>query len=209
MENKEKEVLLKEELVASYLEKGHDLLSEKVISYVPKTYKKALFERSPLLGLLLDAISDFAGTDVALLNAGLLMEDLEAGAVTADDLHQMLPHPIRVMKAEVKGRDLPQLVEKLLRADQLIYDKKPKGNGFRGEEFGKIYSKGIRIKEGKVYWLGEAIEEDKNYSFATVDYLSFYSIFDSLNTHTEQTVYFSKLLREVFGDYLAKRFAEK
>lgn len=198
-----------EELVAGFAEKGHDLLSEKVIGYVPKTYKKALFERSPLLGLLLDAISDFAGTDVALLNAGLLMEDLEAGAVTAGNLHQMLPHPIRVMKAEVKGRDLPELIEKLLRADRLIHDKKPKGNGFRGEEFGKIYSKGITIKEGKVYWLGEEVEENKNYAFATVDYLSFYSIFDSLNTHTEQTVYFSKLLREVFSDYLARRFAEK
>ncbi len=198
-----------EKIVADYLKKGHDLLSEKLVTYAPQKYEKALFEKSPLMDLLLDAISDFAGTDVALLNAGLLMEDLKAGAVTADDLHRMLPHPIRVMKAEVKGKDLPELIEKLLRADRLIYDKKPKGNGFRGEEFGKIYSKGITIKGGKVYWLGEAIEEEKNYIFATVDYLSFYSIFDSLNTHTEQTVYFSKLLREVFGDYLSKRFTKE
>ena len=189
---------------ANYFKKGHELLSEKIIGEVSKDYEAALFERSSLMDILLAAIGDFSGTEVTFVNAGLLMGDLEAGRVTANDLHQILPHPIRVMKGRIKGKDVPKLIEQVQKADQLMYDKRPKGNGFRGEVFGKMCSNGIQMKEGKIYWLDEPVEDDKNYTFGTVDYLSFFSPFDVLNTHTEQTTYFPELLREVVGNYLAK-----
>lgn len=189
---------------AEYLKKGRELLSEQVIGSVSKDYEAALFENSPLMDILLAAISDLTGAEVAFANAGLLMQDLPAGPVTADDLHQMLPHPIRVMKGEIKGKDIPKLIEQVQKADQLMYDKRPKGNGFRGEIFGKMCSKGVQMKEGQIYWLDEPVEADKIYTFGTVDYLSFFSPFDALNTHTDQTIYFPELLREVVGNYLTK-----
>ena len=192
--------------VAAYLTKGHELLSDEKIAFMPKTYEKALFENSPLMQLVLDAIADFAGTDVAFLNAGLLMEHLEAGKVTANHLHRMLPHPIRVMHCEIKGKDIPELMHELARINQLMQETEPTGNGFRGKEFGKMCFKGVTVKDNQVYWLDKPIEPDKEYAFATVNYLSFYSIFDILNTHTKQKVFFPELLREVVGDYLAKQY---
>lgn len=189
---------------AAYLAKGHELLANETIAYMPKTYEKALFENSPLMQLILDAIADFSETDTAFLNAGLLMETLEAGQVTADHLHRMLPHAIRVMRCEIKGKDLGKLMDALGQVNQVMQHKAPTGNGFRGNQFGKICFKGITVKDGQVYWLNEPVEEDKTYAFATVNYLSFYSIFDILNTHTQQTVFFPELLREVVGNYLVK-----
>lgn len=189
---------------AAYLSKGHELLSEESITYITKTYEKALFENSPLMDLVLDAIADFAETDVAFLNAGLLMEDLKEGKVTADHLHQMLPHPIRVMHCEIKGKDLPELMEELAGINEFMQDKAPTGNGFRGKQFGKMCFKGITVREGQVYWLNKPVEQEKTYAFATLNYLSFYSIFEKLNVLTKQRVFFPELLREVFGNYLAQ-----
>lgn len=192
--------------VADYLTKGHELLSAKKIAFMPRNYEKALFENSPLMQLVLDAIADFARTDVAFLNAGLLMEDLEAGEVTADHLHRMLPHPIRVMHCEVKGADIPKLVAEFTQINQWMHETTPTGYGFRGKQFGKICLKGVTVKDDKIYWLNQPVDPKQKYTFATVNYLSFYSVFDILNTHTKQQVFFPKLLREVVGDYLAKKF---
>lgn len=188
----------------AYLTKGHDLLSEDVITWLPRTYETELFDSSPLMALVLDAIADFVGTDVSFLNAGLLMGRLEAGKVTADDLHRILPHPIRVMHCEISGKDIPELMDELTRIDQLVQEKEPTGNGFRGKEFGKMCFKGVSIRGKQVYWLDQPIEPNGIYTFATVNYLSFFPIFDILNTHTRQTVFFPKLLREVVGNYLTR-----
>lgn len=192
-----------QEQTAAYLAKGHGLLNEQILTSISESYEKALFDDSPLMDLVLEAITDFAETEVAFLNAGVLMESLPAGRVTADDLHRILPHPIRVMRCEIQGEDLPELIEELVEIDEWMQDKEPTGNGFRGNKFGKLCFKGLAVKEGQVYWLGQPVEPDKTYAFATVNYLSFYSIFDLLNTHTKQTVYFPELLREVVGNYLA------
>lgn len=192
-----------DEQVAAYAEKGHALLVAEPLTVSTKAYGKALYKNSPLMKLILEAIMDFSETEVAFLNAGLLMEDLEAGVVTADDLHRMLPHPIRVMKCEIKGEDLPRLMEELTKVNEWMQYKKPTGNGFRGKTFGKMCFQGMTLQDGEVYWLGQPVEANKTYTFATVNYLSFYSIFDILNTHTKQTVYFPELLREVVGKYLA------
>lgn len=186
------------------LVKGHELLSQQTIAQTAKTYEKALFENSSLMQLVLDATTDFAKTDVAFLNAGLLMGDLQAGKVTVDDLHRILPHPIRVMNCEIKGKDLIMLMEKLVQIDVQLQEKEIRGNGFRGEQFGKMCFKGITVKNDQVYWLNQPVEQERNYIFATVNYLSFFPIFDMLNTHTKQTVFFPELLREVVGNYLGK-----
>lgn len=189
---------------AAYLAKGHELLSQQLVTSISKTYEKALLENSPLMQLVLDAIADFAETEVAFLNAGLLMEDLAVGKVTAADLHRMLPHPIRVMHCEIKGEDIPELITELVEVDQQMQNTEPTGNGFRGKQFGKLCSKGITIQDDQLYWLNQPIQPEKTYTFATVNYLTFYSIFDMLNTHTEQTIFFPELLREVVGGYLAQ-----
>lgn len=193
-----------QEQVAAYSTKGQELLSQQTIAYTPTKYERALFENSRLMQLVLDAITDFTKTEAGFLNAGLLMGDLEAGEITADDLHQILPHPIRVMQCEVKGEDLITLVQKLKLLDEKIQEKEVRGNGFRGKEFGKMCFKGITVKGNHVYWLNKPVQREEKYLFTTVNYLSFFAIFDLLNTHTKQTVFFPELLREVVGNYLAK-----
>lgn len=190
---------------AAYLAKGHKLLSQQKIAYTATNYERALFENSQLMRLVLDAITDFTETEAGFLNAGLLMGDLEAGEITADDLHRILPHSIRVMQCEVQGENLIKLVKNLHQLDKQLQEKEITGNGFRGKEFGKMCFKGIAVKDDQVYWLNQPVEQDEHYLFATVNYLSFFSIFDLLNTHTKQTVFFPELLREVVGAYLAKK----
>lgn len=194
---------------AALLAKGHQLLADKIIAYTPRTYEKALFEKSPLMEIVLDAIAEASGTDVAFVNAGLLMGNLEVGAVTADDLHRILPHPIRVMHCEIKGEHIPALMQEIAAVDQRMQGKEPTGNGFRGKQFGKICFKGITIKDGQIYWLEEPIEPAKTYTFASINYFSFFPMFVILNAHTKQEVSFPKLLREVVGDYLAKLYPYK
>src|SRR5699024_8311881 len=105
-------------IVNDYINYGHHLLKNETIAYLSTPLSANWYTQTALADVTLQAIADFVGTDRAILNAGLFMEDLKRGVVTADDLHQCLPHPIRVMQCKIKGYHLLEFEEEIDRVNQ-------------------------------------------------------------------------------------------
>lgn len=193
-------------ILQNYVNKGKKLLQKEELADIPKPFLHSWNEQNELAEITLDAIADFAGTDVVVLNAGLFMADIKSGVVTAIDLHQALPHPIRVMKCKIKGQHLVQFAKEIQRIDAKMINQPVKGFGFRGRVFGKMCLKGLSIENNEVKWLGQSIVKDKIYEVATIDYFSFLPFLNTLNAHSEQEFLFPEFLRTIVGNYLKKRF---
>ena len=192
------------EILEGYINKGKNLLKKEELAEIPRSLPHSWSEQNELANLTLDAISDFAGTDAAVLNAGLFMGDIDSGIVTARDLHKTLPHPIRVMKCTIKGKHLADFAKEIQRIDDKMIAQPVKGFGFRGRVFGKMCLKGLSIENNEVKWLGESIAEEKDYELATIDYFSFLPFLNTLNRNSEQEFLFPQFLRTIVGNYLKR-----
>lgn len=186
----------------NYITYGHQLLQADKIADLPEALPYRWDKQTRLADLILDAIADFAGTDGAILNAGLLMGDLPEGTVTADDLHKALPHPMRVMRCTIKGEHLIEFAQEIDSIDEKMTHQPVHGFGFRGEVFGKLCLKGLNVVQGEVKWFGETIDPKEMYELATIDYFSFLPFFDTLNNNSIEDILFPDFLRNVVGDYL-------
>src|SRR5699024_7081199 len=125
------EVLSETQIVEEYILQGHHLLKNKQIADLPHDLYAEWNKQTELADVILDAIANFVGTDMALINAGLFMGNLNKGIVTADDLHQCLPHPIRVMRCKIKGQHLPKLRKEIQDINQEMMNRPVRGFGFR------------------------------------------------------------------------------
>ena len=121
----------------SYIDRGHQLLREEKIAEIPQSLSYNWSEQNKLAEVTLAAIADFAGTDGAILNAGLFMGDIPKGIVTAGDLHQALPHPIRVMRCKVQGHHLLEFAKEIPEIDKRMIDRPVRGLGFRDVSLAK------------------------------------------------------------------------
>ena len=188
-------------IVNNYIRHGHRLLKNDTVACLSEPLLANWYTQNDLANVTLEAIADFVGADRAILNAGLFMGDLKKGIVTADDLHQCLPHPIRVMQCKIKGQHLLEFEEEINRVDQQMSHQTVRGFGFRGKVFGKLCLKGFNENQ--------PINPYKEYELATIDYFSFLSFFDILNTYSTQEIIFPDFLRGVVGNYLAETYPLK
>ncbi|HLR91988.1 MAG TPA: bifunctional UDP-sugar hydrolase/5'-nucleotidase [Atopostipes sp.] len=195
-----------EEKVEAYEHHGHQLLRNETIADLPKDLPASWSKQSALADAVLEAIADFVDTEAAIFNAGLLMSDLSAGVVTADDLHQCLPHPMRVMRGTVKGEHLIRFGKEIQNIDAKMTHRPVRGFGFRGEVFGKLCLKGMTLNQNRMLWNGKPVVPQKEYAIASIDYFSFLPFFDILNTYSTLEVIYPDFLRSVVGDYLAKTY---
>ncbi|MCA9765937.1 MAG: bifunctional metallophosphatase/5'-nucleotidase [Carnobacterium sp.] len=197
-----------EELIKGYEQLGHQLLNEQEIAFVPKNLSVNWQKKSDLVEIGLEALKDYAKTDVAIVNAGLFMQPISKGIVTNDELHQILPHPIRVMRCTLSGKELIRLMYEMNKNHLFLRNFPIKGMGFRGEIFGEICYSGIQLDEktGEVTWQGEQIKVEEMYTFATVDHFLYIPFFPTIELKGKNEVLFPYFIRNVLGQYLQKEF---
>lgn len=197
------------EKVQYYREYGHELLKAKKIAKIPENFEYSWSQQSRLADITLDALANFTGADIAVINAGLLVNDLKKGVITADDFHKTYPHPIRAMHVKISGANLQKFALEIKEIDRKMAQQPVKGFGFRGHVFGKICYKGLHIDGDNVNLLGEPVVLDKEYDVATIDYFSFLSFLDTFNENSEQTVLFPDFIRTVVANYFTKIYPYK
>lgn len=199
-----------ESLILHYQQVGHQLLQKQRVAKIPETWQVDWRGPSKFVDIGLDAVSDFAETDAAILNAGLFLQPLIEGTITKDELHQTLPHPMRVLKCTVTGKELLSLIESMEEQRKKLRSLPIKGLGFRGEIFGEICYKGIAITEtGEVLWQGDLIKLEKEYTFASVDHFLYVPFFPIIRESAKTEVLFPYFIRQVIGDYLGKQYPLK
>lgn len=82
---------------------------------------------------------------------------------------------------------------------------------FRGKVFGEVYYRNIQVdmKTRLVYVNGEEIDPDRYYQIATLDHYILIPFFPTLAVVGENEFLFSKVLSQVIGEYLAKKYPIK
>ncbi|QMU07865.1 bifunctional metallophosphatase/5'-nucleotidase [Levilactobacillus suantsaii] len=187
---------------------GEAILSEQRVAKLPVTLEADQTGHPQLVREGLHAIAEYAGTQAAVLNAGLFLHDLPRGIVTQNQIHQLLPHSMRVMTVTLDGYNLWRLVQEFEKARLFLRRFPQKGMGFRGKIFGELNYLGIAYNDRthQVTWRGEPLSPFKRYKLAVVDRYLFIPFFPTIAIVGENQILYHDLLREVFAQYLSKHY---
>ncbi len=204
LEFKEKTVDIIE--IANYQMKGENLLKNQIIGSLPEKMK----QKSSLMNLVLESMKEYSSNDVAILNTGIILTDLNKGLVTKKDLHDCLPHPMNLIRVKLKGKDIKRLVYEIERSRGFLFKFPIVGMKFRGKYFGEMCYDGLTYckKSHEVKWLGAEILDEKDYELVTVDHLSFLPFFPTIEIAGEIEILSSDFLRTIVSMHIKKRFNE-
>lgn len=187
---------------------GESILSEQRVANLPTAMEADPTGQPRLVREGLHAIAEYAGTQAAILNAGLFLQDLPSGVVNQNQLHQLLPHNMHVMTVTLSGYDLWRLVQEFELARLFLRRFPQKGMGFRGKIFGELNYLGLAYDAvtHQVTWRGEPLSPTRQYRIAMVDHYLFIPFFPTISIVGKNQILYDDLLREVFAQYLARHY---
>lgn len=187
-------------------EKGKQKLLNPV-AFLPEKLERDWFNDSPLNELLASTLTEWCKADCSFLNAGVLLDDLQAGIVTEYDIHRICPHPLNPCTVELSGAELKELLVQTV--DDQYMTLQFKGFGFRGEIFGKIIYDQISITgEGsniQIEIRDEMLDMDRIYKVATLDMFTFGRFYPSL-TRAKKRFFLPEFLRDLLKHSLSKHY---
>ncbi|APX71034.1 bifunctional metallophosphatase/5'-nucleotidase [Companilactobacillus allii] len=193
--------------IEKQLDTGNALLSAQKIARIPNDLTLDLHDENAVIQTGLDAIIDYTKADAGILSSGLFLKGLKAGEVTAKDLHDMLPHAIHAMKTTMRGSDIWWMIMEMEKNRPYLRSHQQKGMGFRGKIFGELVYRGITVDEKRnVYINNEKLQMDKEYTLALLDHYLFVPYFPAIEIVGNNEILYPKFLRNVFGDYLKKKY---
>ncbi|WP_251947074.1 bifunctional metallophosphatase/5'-nucleotidase [Levilactobacillus brevis] len=194
--------------ITSLQDLGESILSEQRVANLPTAMEADPIGQPRLVREGLHAIAEYAGTQAAILNAGLFLQDLPSGVVNQNQLHQLLPHNMHVMTVTLSGYDLWRLVQEFELARLFLRRFPQKGMGFRGKIFGELNYLGLAYDAvtHQVTWRGEPLSPTRQYRIAMVDHYLFIPFFPTISIVGKNQILYDDLLREVFAQYLARHY---
>ncbi|MCA0984530.1 bifunctional metallophosphatase/5'-nucleotidase [Halobacillus yeomjeoni] len=163
------------------------------------------FQETLLMKRLTEELQKWTDADIGMLNAGVLLDHLEAGEITFEDVHRICPHPMNPCKVELKGDELLEVIR--VAHTRKLTEIRLKGFGFRGEVIGKMVFSGLEIesnegKDGEIHVKrvtknGEPIDLDKVYTLATADTFTFGRLIPEIAYSKKKKYYMPELLRDL------------
>ncbi|GIO19225.1 putative metallophosphoesterase YunD [Oceanobacillus oncorhynchi subsp. incaldanensis] len=220
-DHKEKKVISKEAAAISLQDTGKDLETEEhlqqllqqadqylgqAVASVEKPLEVNWFGETPIIDSLTKVLRRWTNADIAMLNAGVLLDSLPAGAITKGDIHRICPHPINPVLVDLKGDQIIETVRAAL--SPAFTELKLKGFGFRGEILGKMIFSGIQVetafhRNGEVYVKrvytedGYPIHPDKVYYVATADTFTFGQLLPEIARSAKKQYFVPEFLRDL------------
>ena len=194
-----------------YLTKGHELLAAKKVAKLPYDLSVDIFAEHSFLYEALEAVKYRGQTQGAMLNSGLFLTGLPAGLINQDQLHTALPHPMHLLNVTLKGSDLIRLVLEIEKNRAFLRNYPIRGMGFRGKIFGQVVYSGISYDavNHQVHWLNQPIDNERRYTFTTVDHFMFVPFFPTIEIAGENEFLFPEFIRSVVGEYLNAHYPIK
>lgn len=194
--------------IQQYIDQGEDLLAQQEIAEIPHSLSVDFENDLELINAGLHAIQEDTDADAAMLNTGLFLTGLGEGIINRNQLHEMLPHAMHVMKTTLMGSDLIRLVREVEKNRGFLRRFPLKGMGFRGKIFGEIHYLGLHYNEEnqQVLLNDEPIDVFKRYTIATLDHYLFIPFFPSLEIAGDNELMYNRFFRDVFGQYLMKHY---
>lgn len=194
-----------------YLTKGHELLAAKKVAKLPYDLSVDIFSEHSFIYEALEAVKYPGQTQGAMLNSGLFLTGLPAGLINQDQLHTALPHPMHLLNVTLKGSDLIRLVLEIEKNRAFLRNYPIRGMGFRGKIFGQVIYSGISYDavNHQVHWLNQPIDNERRYTFTTVDHFMFVPFFPTIEIAGENEFLFPEFIRSVVGEYLNAHYPIK
>ncbi|MEQ7316272.1 MULTISPECIES: bifunctional metallophosphatase/5'-nucleotidase [Enterococcus] len=186
-----------------YLTKGHELLAAKKVAKLPYDLSVDIFAEHSFIYEALEAVKYRGQTQGAMLNSGLFLTGLPTGLINQDQLHTALPHPMHLLNVTLKGSDLIRLVLEIEKNRAFLRNYPIRGMGFRGKIFGQVVYSGISYDavNHQVHWLNQPIDNERRYTFTTVDHFMFVPFFPTIEIAGENEFLFPEFIRSVVGEY--------
>ncbi|WP_040979010.1 bifunctional metallophosphatase/5'-nucleotidase [Oceanobacillus jeddahense] len=222
-DHEKKKVIFKEAAAISLQESVKDLETEEhlqqllqqanhyldqVVASVEKPLEVNWFAETPIIQSLTKVMRRWTNADIAMLNAGVLLDSFSAGAITVGDIHRICPHPINPVLVDLNGDQIVETVRAAL--SPAFTELKLKGFGFRGEVLGKMIFSGIRVetafhRNGEVYVKqvytedGYPIHPNKVYYVATADTFTFGQLLPEIARSTKKQYFVPEFLRDLLA----------
>ncbi|GGM37328.1 putative metallophosphoesterase YunD [Paraliobacillus quinghaiensis] len=191
-------------LIKQQEKEAFELLDQRVTT-IAEPLPVKWFEETVLIRRLTEILLEWTKADIAMLNAGLLLDSLPVGPVTYADIHRICPHPINPCVVELQGQELVEVVRASL--TKSFKELELQGFGFRGKVIGKMIYAGIDIKteidnDGEerilsMSWKGIPIQPDKSYKLATADMFTFGHIFPEIARSKFKKFYMPEFIRDL------------
>lgn len=192
---------LKEKLIES-----DNILSEP-FGFLDEDLEIEWFHESAFSKFLVQSIREWCDGEIAMVNAGMLLDSLWKGEVTRKDLHRICPHPINPCKVYLKGNELKEVI--LQSREEKLEMFEWKGLGFRGKIMGRMIFDGIDIQSESssdgpshvtsITVNGALLDSDRIYSVATVDMFTLGSIFPAISGAERKIYYMPEFLRDLLA----------
>ncbi|MBM2658139.1 bifunctional metallophosphatase/5'-nucleotidase [Staphylococcus pseudoxylosus] len=188
------------EVETHFDEEGKMLLNDSVIDR-PISLPRRTDTITQTAHILAESIFEFTNADCTIINAGLIVNGIEAERLTEYDIHQMLPHPINAVRIRLSGRELKNIIIKSQKQEYL--NEHAQGLGFRGNIFGGyiLYNLGFIESESRYFINGELINDDETYILGTIDMYTFGRYFPTLKDQSIDYL-MPEFLRDIFKEKL-------
>ncbi|WP_053218756.1 bifunctional metallophosphatase/5'-nucleotidase [Virgibacillus senegalensis] len=205
-----------EQKLLAYQEKSDDLLGETVIT-LREPLEFGWFKETFIMKKLVETLKEWTDADCAMLNAGLLLDRFEKGAVTYGDIHRICPHPINPCLVKLKGDELLEVIRASF--TKQFTELKLKGFGFRGEIIGRMVFSGATMTTSKlpdgqerveqVEINGSPLDMNKQYKVATADTFTFGRLLPEVAKAEYKQFFMPEFLRDLLADTLREKVAAR
>ncbi len=187
-----------QQIVQSLEDEGIRILDTPVFT-TEKSYNKEWFHYSQLSDLFAHAILEKSGADCALFNAGIFLDGLPKGNVTALDVHRIFPHPINLCTIELSVTEIKEIYMQSKNEEWPYIELK--GLGFRGVIFGKMLTYGFSMNDNRQLLMnGKLADNNQIYKLVTLDLFTFGYFYPSFKYAKKQYI-LPEFLRNIMIDY--------
>ncbi|WP_373893230.1 bifunctional UDP-sugar hydrolase/5'-nucleotidase [Virgibacillus sp. CBA3643] len=197
-------------------ERADEILAEKVV-HITSPIEIRWFKDTKIMQELTNTLKDWTKADCAMLNSGLLLDQLPKGDVTYKDIHRICPHPINPVVVELSGDELLEMIRGAFTKD--FMELKLNGFGFRGEVLGRMLFSGLDVETdmretGEEYvrdvtFQGYPLESDRIYTVATADTFTFGRLLPEIAKSETKRYFLPEFLRDLLADTLRDKFGDE
>ncbi|OZM55974.1 bifunctional metallophosphatase/5'-nucleotidase [Lottiidibacillus patelloidae] len=206
---------LANDLLQKLLEKSSKELNEPILQ-LNNDLSLDWYADNPFADLLAHALKDWCNGDIAMVNAGVLLEPLSKGVVSAADLHRICPHPINPCNVRLTGYELKEVIAQA--RTSRMENLEVKGLGFRGKVMGRMAFSGVDVKtevlaDGQSHITdilveGEPIDYKRIYTLSTIDMFTFGRLYPEIRHAKHKKYFMPELLRDVL-EWALKNVVDK
>ncbi|GGJ89952.1 putative metallophosphoesterase YunD [Lentibacillus kapialis] len=191
-----------------------DALLEQTVIELKEPIDVKWFQHTAIMQKLTETLKEWTNADVAMLNGGLLLDQIPSGEVTHKAIHRICPHPINPCMVELTGAELTEVIQGSLTRD--FTELKLKGFGFRGEILGKMIYAGIDVEtvlreDGSEYverilHHDEPLDPELLYKVATADTFTFGRLLPEIAGAEDKHYFLPEFLRDLLTDTLRHKW---